>query len=1048
MAKFFIDRPVFAWVLSILVVLAGILSINSLPIAQYPTIAPPSISVSATYPGASAETTQKTVTSIIEQQLNGIDNLLYMTSTADSTGNAEITVYFAPGTNDDTAQVQVQNKASRATPQLPAEVQKTGLNVRKAARNMALVTTFFAKDDTMDRAELGNYVASNILDQIQRINGIGSVDFFGAENAMRIWLKADALNSFNMTATDVVGALSAQNVQIAAGEINGAPSADSAQTYFTIQGPGTLDTPLEFENILLRVNADGSRVYLKDVARVEIGMENYQFGCFFNGHNTVGLGIKLATGANALDVSKAVKERLAELSRYFPEGMDYALALDTSIFVNASIHEVLKTLFEAIVLVFIVMLVFLQNFRATLIPTIIVPIALLGTCAALFAMGFSINVLTMFGMVLAIGILVDDAIVVIENVERIMHEEGLPPREATRKAMGQISGALVGITLVLTAVFIPMAFFSGSVGVIYRQFSLTLISSMVFSLFLAFTLTPALCATFLKPKKSGAKEFVLSRWFNRGFAKMTKGYQGVVARMIKHSAVGIIAFLAVAGSALYLFLRLPTAFLPTEDQGNIVAMIQLPPTSSQERTLQVARDYQAFALAQPEVEATMVIQGYSFNGRGLNVGLSFIKLKDWSERKGEEHSAGAVAARIAAHFGAYRDGLIISMNLPPIVELGNAEGIEYQMQDRGGVGHEKFTDALNFVLDKIRSNPGSSIEPRSMRLQGLSDMAQLKIEVDRVKASTLGVPLADLHNVIQVSLSPYYVNNFVQGNRVQRVIVQLQPEDRSTVEKILQTYVRSSSGTMVPLSELVTVDWAYGSPALTRYNGFPSYNLVGAPKAGRSSGEAMEELENVIMNELPKAGFSGIGGEWTGQSLEERTSGSQAPMLYALSLLIVFLCLAALYESWSIPFSVILVVPVGILGSAAATALMGLYNDVYFKVGFLVIVGLSTKNAILIVEFAKDLQEQGRSLIDATLEAVHLRLRPILMTSFAFILGVLPLARATGASSAAQNSIGVGVVGGMLAATILGVFLIPCFYVVVRKVFRGVERKPNAVVPH
>lgn len=1042
MAKFFIDRPVFAWVLSLMIILFGIISIKFLPIAQYPTIAPPSIAVQSTYSGASAETTQRTVTAIIEQQLNGIDNLLYMTSSSDSTGNSEITVYFNPGTNDDTAQVQVQNKVSLATPMLPASVQQTGVTVKKAARNMALVFSIFSKNDSMSKAEIGNYIASNILDQIQRINGVGEAQFFGAENAMRIWLDADKMNSFNMTAADVVAALQTQNVQVPAGEVNGAPAVPGAQIAITIQGPGTLETPDEFENIFLRTAEDGSRVYLRDVARVEVGEQNYQFECHYNGKQCMGVGIKLATGANALEVSNAVKAKLKELAQYFPEGLAYDFPMDTSLFVRVSIREVIKTLVEAIVLVFIVMLVFLQNLRATFIPTIVVPIALLGTCAALFAMGFSINVLTMFGMVLAIGILVDDAIVVIENVERIMTEEGLSPRDATRKAMGQISGALVGITLVLTAVFIPMAFFSGSVGVIYRQFSLTLIASMVFSLFLAMTLTPALCASLLKHNPNGKKRGIAGL-FNRGFEKMTSGYKGIVARLIRHSVIGLVAFLAIGAGFGWFYLRLPTAFLPDEDQGNIVALMQLPPTASQERTLALIKEYEEFALAQPEVDSLMAVQGFSFNGRGQNVGLSFIKLKDWDLRKGKEHSAEAVAARISSHFHNHPDGLIISLNLPPIIELGNATGFEYQMEDRGGIGHEALVNAMNKVLEKANGKDSSMT---GVRLQGLDDGPMLKMNVDTEKAQVLGVDIGSLNSVISVALGSSYVNNFVQGSRVQRVIVQLDAKDRVSPEVIGNMYVRTNTGEMTPLSEIVSFEWIQGSPALTRYNGFSSLNIVGQPKPGRSSGDAMEEFDGLVMKYLPEIGINGVGGEWTGQSLEERISGSQAPALYALSLLIVFLCLAALYESWSIPLAVILIVPVGIFGSVCATTLAGLYNDVYFKVGFLVIIGLSTKNAILIIEFAKELQEQGRGLYEATLQAVQMRLRPILMTSFAFILGVVPLARASGASSAAQNSIGVGVIGGMLAATVLGVFLIPCFYVVVRKIFRVADRKPNAVV--
>ncbi len=1040
MSKFFIDRPVFAWVLAILIVIAGAISIKMLPIAQYPTIAPPCIAVQATYAGASAETTQKTVTAIIEQQLNGIDNLLYMTSSSDSMGNSEIDVYFNAGTNDDTAQVQVQNKVSLATPMLPSVVQQTGITVQKSSRNIALVACIYSKDGSMAKDEIGNYVASNILDQIQRINGVGNVMFFGAENAMRIWLDADKLNSFNMTAEDVVAALQAQNLQVPAGEINAAPAVPGAKINITIQGPNTLETPTEFENIILRATQDGARVYLKDVATIQLGAKDYSYEAHFDGKVTAGLGIKLATGANALEVTNAVKEKLEELSKYFPEGLAYGFPYDTTLFVKISIEEVIKTLVEALILVFFVMLVFLQNLRATFIPTIVIPIALCGTCAALFAMGFSVNILTMFGMVLAIGILVDDAIVVIENVERIMAEEGLSPRDATRKAMGQISNALVGITLVLITVFVPMAFFSGSVGIIYRQFSLTLISSMVFSLFLALTLTPALCASILKHDPTGQKHGIAGL-FNRGMENMTRGYKNIVARLIRHAAVGIIGFLAVGAGFMWLYLRLPTAFLPDEDQGNIVAILQLPPNATQERTLNIVKEYENYVLNMPDVAGTMIVQGFSFNGHGQNVGLAFIKLRDWSLRKSPEQSAPAIAAKISKHFQTIRDGIIISMNLPAIAELGNTTGFEYQLQDRGGVGHDALVAAKNYILAKANA-PESAMT--GVRLQGLEDVPLINMKVDLEKAQIHGVDIGALYDVIQIALGSYYVNNYVQGSRVQRVIVQLDAKDRSNLDAIKNMYVRSSSGEMMPLSEIVSFEWSQGSPALTRYNGFSSLNIVGQPKPGRSSGEAMQEF-NDLVSSLPAQGMSGIGGEWTGQSLEEITAGNQEIYLYILSLVIVFLCLAALYESWSIPFAVILVVPVGIFGCVSATTLMSLYNDVYFKVGFLVIIGLSTKNSILIIEFAKDLQDQGHSLYDATVLAVQMRLRPILMTSFAFILGVVPLARASGASSAAQNSIGVGVIGGMLAATIIGVFLIPCFYVVVRKIFRG-ERNPNAVV--
>ncbi|MCR5184331.1 MAG: multidrug efflux RND transporter permease subunit [Opitutales bacterium] len=1042
MARFFIDRPVFAWVLSLLIILLGGISLTQLPIAQYPTIAPPSISVTATYPGASSETVEKTVTTVIEQQISGVDNLLYMTSTSLSKGVSMIEVYFNTGTNPDIAQVQVQNKVSMALPMLPQVVQQTGVVVQKSSKNITAAVAIYDENDNMKRAEICNFVASQLLDPVRRIDGVGEVMFFGSENAMRIWLDAEKMNQYGLTGPDIVAAVSAQNTQLATGSFNADPAPEGTLITVSIQGPGTLNTPEEFKKILLKVSEDGSRVYLGDIADIEIGQQENSFSGFYNGHEAAGFAVKLATGANALKTVQAVKDFLKSHEQYFPVGVKAAFPYDTTVFVEASIHEVLKTLVEAIVLVFIVIYLFLQNIRATFIPTIVVPIALMGTVLALYAMGFTINVLTMFGMVLAIGILVDDAIVVIENVERIMKTEGLKAREATRKAMDQISGALIGITTVLTAVFIPMAFFAGSVGVIYRQFSLTLIASMLFSLFLAFTLTPALCAAILEVRASG-KEIFWARWFNKCFNGMVHVYTAVVGKLIRHSWFGAGSFLLIAAGALWGYMILPTAFLPTEDQGAAVGMVQLPPLASQERTVGVIRDFDSFSVRQPEVTATMSIQGFSFNGQGTNVGLSFMKLADWSERQGEGQDAGSIANRVISQFGAYGKGLVLSFNLPPIPELGNAEGFELQFEDLSGNGHARLEEAFAYILQRA-NDPSSPMT--QVRRQGLEDQAQFQMYVDREKAETLGVPTASLNNAIQVAMASVYVNNFVQGNRVQRVYVQLGGKDRDCVESVKQSYVRTIYGTMVPLAELVKFEWGFGSPARQKYNGNSSINIVGAPKPGHSTGECMKEIDRIISEELPKKGFSGFGYEWVGQSLQESESGNQAPILYALSFIIVFLCLSALYESWSIPFAVMLIVPVGILGSVAATMWAGLYNDVYFKVGFLVIIGLSAKNSILIIEFARDLQSHGRTLYDATIEAARLRLRPILMTSLAFILGVVPLATANGASSAAQNSIGVGVIGGMLAATIFGVFLIPCFFVVVRKIFKGkFDRKPNSV---
>jgi multidrug efflux pump len=1035
MAQFFINRPVFAWVVSILVMVLGALAITRLPVAQYPSVAPPSISVSANYAGASAETLQETVTSVIEQQLNGIDNLLYMSSVTDASGLATVTLYFLPGTNPDTAQVQVQNKVQLATPSLPQTVQQQGVVVAKATRNFMMFFTLSTIDDSLDEVALGNYIASSVLDPIRRVSGVGEANMFGSQYAMRVWINPDKLNSFSLTAADVTTAIQNQNAQVPVGQIGDKPSVKGQELNVIMQGRTTLRTVPEFENILLRTNPDGSRVVLKDVARVALGAETYGTQARVNGHLSAAVAIKLSPSANALNTADAVRKKVADLSKFFPPGVRVDYPLDTSAFVRISIEEVLITLVEAIGLVFLVMYLFLQNIRTTLIPTIVVPVALLGTFVSMLAFGFSINVLTMFGMVLAIGILVDDAIVVVENVERIMAEEGLSPLDATRKAMKQITGALIGITLVLTAVFIPMAFFSGSVGTIYRQFSLSLVSSMLFSVFLAMSLTPALCATLLKPIPKGHKHEKRGffGWFNRSFAWSTTRYQSGVGRILKHTPISMVAFLLIIGLVCILYLKLPSSFLPAEDQGYFITNIQLPVGATQERTSEVLRQVEDYFLKQPEIESFITVAGFSFNGRGQNSALSFGRLKDWNKRKGAEHTVQAVIARAATKFASIKDAIIFPLNPPAINELGNSTGFDMQLQDLAGLGHDKLLAARNRLLEMASKNPTVV----GVRMQGLEDAAQLKIDLDEEKANALGVSPAEINSTLQTSFGSTYVNNFINGNRVQRVIVQLDAPFRMSPDDVKNVFVRNRIGTMVPLSAFTTVKWIYGSPQLQHYNGFPSYEIIGTAAAGKSTGEAMDAMEQMV-KQLP----AGIGYEWTGQSYEERLSGSQAPMLYALSLLVVFLCLAALYESWSIPLSVILVVPLGILGALLATKLRGLPNDVYFKVGLLTIVGLATKNAILIIEYAKDLQAEGRDLIDATLEAVHLRLRPILMTSFAFILGVMPLALSTGAGSASRNAIGTGVAGGMLAATALGIFLIPVFYVVVRRIFK-LKRKPG-----
>ena len=1030
MAQFFINRPVFAWVVSILIMVLGGLAITKLPIAQYPSVAPPSISVTANYAGASAETLQETVTSIIEQQLNGIDNLLYMSSSSDASGLATVTLYFLPGTNPDTAQVQVQNKVQLATPSLPQTVQQQGIIVAKATRNFMMFFTLSTTDDSLDEVALGNYIASSVLDPIRRVSGVGEANMFGSQYAMRVWMNPDKLNSFGLTATDVTTAIQNQNMQVPVGQIGANPAVKGQQLNVVMQGRTTLRTVPEFENILLRTNPDGSRVLLKDVARVALGAENYGTKARVNGHLSSAVAIKLSPTANALNTAEAVRKKVTELSKFFPQGVIVNYPLDTSTFVKISIEEVLITLVEAIVLVFLVMYLFLQNIRATLIPTIVVPVALLGTFGAMLAFGFSINVLTMFGMVLSIGILVDDAIVVVENVERIMAEEGLSPLEATRKAMSQITGALIGITLVLTAVFIPMAFFSGSVGTIYRQFSLSLVSSMLFSVFLAMSLTPALCATLLKPIPKGHKHEKRGffGWFNRAFAKSTTHYQSSVGRILKHSWISMVVFVVIIFLVGLIYLRMPSSFLPAEDQGYFITNIQLPVGATQERTDEVLKQVEEYFLKQSEIESFITVAGFSFNGRGQNSALSFGRLKDWSKRKGSDHTVQSVIARAAGKFSSIKDAIIFPLNPPAIAELGNSTGFDLQLQDLAGLGHEKLLAAKNELLGMTAKNQLVV----GVRVQGLEDAAQLKIDVDEGKASALGVALADINSTLQTSFGSSYVNNFINGNRVQRVIVQLDAPFRMSPDDVKNVFVRNRTGTMVPLDAFTTVKWIYGSPQLQRYNGFPSYEIVGGAALGKSTGDAMIEME-ALVNKLP----AGIGFEWTGQSYEERLSGSQAPMLYAISLLVVFLCLAALYESWSIPLSVILVVPLGVLGALLAATLRGLPNDVYFKVGLLTTVGLATKNAILIIEYAKDLQAEGKGLIEATLEAVHLRLRPILMTSFAFILGVMPLVISTGAGSASRNAIGTGVAGGMFAATAIGIFMIPVFYVVVRRIFKG-----------
>ena len=1040
MARFFIDRPVFAWVVSILIMLMGGLAITKLPVAQYPSIAPPSISVTATYAGASSEILQDTVTSVIEQQMSGIDRLLYISSTSDSSGQSVITLYFQPGTDPDIAQVQVQNKLQLATPSLPQTVQLQGIVVAKATRNFLMFLTLSSTNGSMDEFAVGNYIAQHVLEPIQRMNGVGEADLFGTEYAMRIWMDPAKLNSYSLTAGDVIAAIQAQNIQVPVGQIGDLPAVNGQELNVTVQGQSTLQTPEQFGNILLHVNTDGSRVRLRDVAKISLGGQNYVTQVRVNGIRAAAIGIKLTPTANALNTAEAVRTKVAEMSKLFPPGIKVDYPYDSSTFVHISIVNVIETLFEAIALVFIVIFIFLQNIRATFIPTIVVPIALLGTFTIMYAFGFSINVLTLFGVVLAIGLLVDDAIVVVENVERIMNEEGLSPRDATRKAMEQITGALVAITLVLTAVFIPMAFFGGSVGAIYRQFSLAMVAAMLFSIFLAMSLTPALCATLLRPMKKGEQHEKRGPfgWFNRGFRASTNKYQSVVARILTKAAAYLILYGVILLVVGLLYVRLPSSFLPEEDQGYFITAIQLPVGATQARTQAVVEQIEAYYKQQPEISDVIAITGFSFNGRGQNAGIAFARLKDWSQRKGAAHRVQAIIGRAFMGLSGIKDAIIYPLNPPAISELGNSAGFEYELEDQGGLGHSQLMAARNQLLGMAAQETNFLAQ---VRPQGMEDTAELKLEIDKDKATTLGVSLADINTTLTANFGSSYVNNFINGNRVQQVIVMLDTPYRMSPEDFKKVYVRNSSGTMVPLSAFVTLHWIYGSPQLQRYNGFPSFDIVGTAAPGKSSGTAMKAIEDIV-KKLPP----GISGEWTGQSYEERLSGSQAPALYTISLVVVFLCLAALYESWSIPVAVIMVVPLGVLGALLAASLRGLPNDVYFKVGLLTTIGLSTKNAILIIEFAKDLQQQGMGLIEATLEAVHLRLRPILMTSFAFILGVLPLALSSGAGSGSQNAIGTGVVGGMIAATVLAIFLVPVFFVVVRRIFKaGPSRHEMAV---
>ncbi|NVO75164.1 efflux RND transporter permease subunit [Photobacterium damselae] len=1029
MSRFFIGRPIFAWVIAIIIMLAGTMAILTLPVAQYPTIAPPAIQISATYQGASAKTVEDSVTQVIEQNMTGLDNLMYMSSTSDSSGNASITLTFEAGTDPDIAQVQVQNNLQRATSQLPTEVQQLGISVRKSTSSFMSVTAFVSTDNSMTGQDIMDYVSSRVKDPVSRVAGVGDVMVFGTQYAMRIWLDPAKLNSYNLTPIDIVNAIRQQNTQVTVGQIGGAPAVKGQMINATITARNRLESVQQFKDILLRVNKDGSQIRIKDVARVELGGESSDFITRFDGKPASGIGIKLATGANALDTQKAVDAKLEELSANFPQGLKMYKAMDTNPFVKLSIEEVVSTLFEAIVLVFLVMYLFLQNIRATLIPTIAVPVVLLGTFGVMAACGFTINTLTMFGLVLAIGLLVDDAIVVVENVERVMSEEGLSPVEATKKSMGQISGALVGVAMVLSAVFVPMAFMTGSTGAIYRQFSLTIVAAMVLSVLVAMILTPALCATMLKAGDAdhGEKKGFFG-WFNRIFDRTANGYQSSVAGILKRSGRFVIVYLLLLPVIGWMFKSIPSSFLPNEDQGNFMVMVQLPPGASLERSQKVMDEVTHYFETEEKstVESVFTVSGFSFVGQAQNAGMAFVGLKDWSERTAPGIDVNSIIKRAMIHFKDNQDAMIFAVNPPAIRELGQASGFDFFLEDRAGLGHEKLLQARNQLLGMANQNPAL----QKVRPNGLEDNSQFFIDLDYEKAKALGIDINDINKTLSIAWGSSYVNDFIDRGRIKKVYVQADAPYRMSPKDISDWYVRNNKGEMVPFSAFSQSHWGFGSPRLARYNGNSAFEILGEAAPGYSTGEAMAAIEQ-IASKLPE----GITVSWTGMSYQERLAGSQAPMLYALSMLVVFLCLAALYESWSVPIAVILVVPLGVLGALAATMFRGLENDVYFQVGLLTTIGLAAKNAILIVEFAKELYEKGMGLIEATVEACRMRLRPIIMTSLAFILGVLPLVMSSGAGANSRHAIGTSVMGGMISATVLAIFFVPLFFVLITKLF-------------
>lgn len=1053
MAQFFIHRPIFAWVIALVIMLAGIITLTKMPVAQYPTIAPPTVTISATYPGASAQTVENTVTQIIEQQMNGLDGLRYISSNSAGNGQASINLNFEQGVDPDIAQVQVQNKLQSATALLPEDVQRQGVKVTKSGASFMQVLAFYSPDGSLSGADINDYVNSNISEPLSRVAGVGELQVFGGQYAMRIWLDPAKMNSLQVTPSDIAAAIRAQNAQVAVGQLGGAPSVQGQVLNATVNAQSMLQTPEQFKNIFLKNTSSGAQVRLSDLARVELGSDNYQFDSKFNGKAAGGVAIKLATGANALDTAAAVEKRLSELRKNYPNGLKDQLAYDTTPFIKLSIESVVHTLIEAVVLVFIVMFLFLQNWRATIIPTLAVPVVVLGTFAVINIFGFSINTLTMFAMVLAIGLLVDDAIVVVENVERVMQEEHLEPVPATEKSMSQISGALVGITSVLTAVFVPMAFFSGTTGVIYRQFSITLVTAMILSLIVALTFTPALCATLLKqhdPNKQESNNIFARffRWFNRSFERLSEKYQGGVNRMTHHKLFSGVLYIVVIAALVGIYKVLPSSFLPEEDQGVVMTLVQLPPSASLERTDKVIDTMTGYFLNKEKenVESIFTVAGFSFTGVGQNAGLAFIKLKDWSERTTPESQIGAIIQRGMALNMIVKDAsYIMPLQLPAMPELGVSAGFDIQLKDASGQGHEKLIAARNAILGMAAQDKRLA----GVRPNGQEDTPQYQISIDQAQAGAMGVSIADINTTMSMAWGGTYINDFVDRGRVKKVYVQGEANTRMMPEDLNKWYVRNSSGTMVPFSAFATGEWTYGSPRLERYNGVSSVNIQGTPAPGVSSGDAMLAMEEII-GKLPSMGLTGFDYEWTGLSLEERDSGNQTAPLLVLSLLIVFLCLAALYESWSVPVSVLLVVPLGIVGAFALTWLgmiikgdPNLSFNIYFQVAIVAVIGLSAKNAILIVEFAKELQEQGEDLFDATLHAAKMRLRPIIMTTLAFGFGVLPLALSTGAGAGSQHSVGFGVLGGVISSTLLGIFFIPVFFVWIRSIFKYKPKKQN-----